>query len=68
MHLSDVDENGKMCLPGKGLYDFEEILKRLKGAGFDGSAIIEVYPDDYGDISELRQSLGFLNEILYKIG
>ncbi len=68
VHLSDVDENGKMCLPGKGLYDFEEILKRLKGAGFDGSAIIEVYPDDYGDISELRQSLGFLNEIIYKIG
>ena len=66
-HLSDVDENGKMCLPGKGVYDFEEILKRLKGAGFDGNLLIEVYPDDYSEISELKNSLEFLNEIIYKI-
>lgn len=67
VHLSDVDENGKMCLPGKGVYDFEEILKRLKDAGFDGSAIIEVYPDDYNGEEELKASLDFLNEIIYKI-
>lgn len=67
VHLSDADENGKMCLPGKGVYDFEEIIKRLKGAGFDGSVIIEAYPDDYADEAELRQSLDYLNEIIYKI-
>lgn len=68
VHLSDVDENGKMCLPGKGVTDFEELLKRLKDAGFDGAVLIEVYPDDYGEVSELRQSLDFLDEIIDKIG
>lgn len=67
VHLSDVRENGKMCLPGRGVYDFAEILKRLKGAGFDGNVLIEVYPEDYDDISELKASLEFLKEIAYKI-
>ena len=67
VHLSDVDQSGKMCLPGRGIYDFEEILKRLKGTGFDGNVLIEVYPDDYADLSELKNSLEFLKEIIYKI-
>lgn len=66
-HLSDVDENGKMCLPGKGIYDFSEILKRLKDSGFDGNILIEVYPDDYGEISELKTSVEFLKETADKI-
>ena len=68
VHLSDVDKDGKMCLPtGKGVYNFKEILTRLKDAGFDGNVIIEVYKDDYSDISELKNSLEYLNEIIYKI-
>ena len=67
VHLSDVDENGKMCLHGKGVYDFTEILKRLKGTGFDGNAIIEVYPEDYEEVSELKNSLEYLKEIADKI-
>ena len=67
VHLSDVDKNGKMCLPGKGIYNFEEIFKRLKGAGFDGPAVIEVYGGDYTDYSEIKQSLEYLKEIAYKI-
>ena len=67
VHLSDMDKDGKLCLPGKGIYNFKEILTRLKDAGFDGSIIIEVYKDDYGDIAELKTSLEYLNEIIYKI-
>lgn len=67
VHLSDVNDNGKMCLPGQGVYDFAEILKRLKGTGFDGNALIEVYPEDYNDISELKTSLEYLKEIADKI-
>ena len=66
-HLSDVDKDGKMCLPGKGVYDFEEILKCLKGEGFDGTCLIEVYSGDYGETDELKTSLDYLNEIIYKI-
>lgn len=67
VHLSDMDENGKMCLPGKGVYNFEEIFKRLKGAGFDGNVLIENYRGDYGDFTELRQSVDFLKEIADKV-
>lgn len=67
VHLSDVTASGKMCLPGKGIYNFEEIFKRLQGTGFDGHAVIEVYGDDYSDYSEIKQSLEYLKEIAYKI-
>lgn len=67
VHLSDADLNGKMCLPGMGTTDFTEVLKRLKGTGFDGNIIIEAYNEDYSDISELKNSLDYLNEVIYKI-
>lgn len=67
VHLSDVDKDGKMCLPGKGVYDFKEILTRLRDAGFDGNILIEVYKDDFSDTQELKASLEYLNEIIYKI-
>lgn len=67
VHLSDVTESGKMCLPGNGVYDFEEIFKRLRGAGFDGAAVIEVYGGDYKEYSEIKQSLEYLKEIAYKL-
>ena len=67
VHLSDMDENGKMCLPGRGIYNFEEIFKRLKGAGFDGNVLIENYRGDYGGFDELKDSVEFLKEIADKV-
>ena len=65
VRLSDIDKDGKVCLPGKGINNFAEILKRLKGAGFDRTVLIDT--QNFGDLSELKQSLDFLNEIVYKI-
>lgn len=67
VHLSDIGKDGKMCLPGKGAYNFRKILTQLKDAGFDGNVIIEVYPTDYNDFDELRRSLGYLKEIAEKL-
>ena len=67
VHISDADINGQTCLAGKGIYDFTEIFKRLKGAGFDGNVIIEPYRTDYGGIEELKESLEYLKEINYKL-
>lgn len=66
-HLSDMDENGKMCLPGKGGYDFTEVLKQLKGAGFDGVVLIENYRKDYNNCEELKESVDYLQEIADKV-
>lgn len=67
VHLSDVDGNGNVCLPGKGVYDFEKILKELRDEGFDGNIIIEVYRGNYSGFEELKNSLDFVNEIIYKL-
>ncbi len=66
VHVSDCDENGKICLPGKGCFDFDTLIKRLKDVGFDGALLIEVYTDNYGEETEIKTSLDFLNEKLYK--
>ena len=67
VHLSDVDSQGNMCLPGRGQIDFDELFSMLKDVGFDGALLIEAYGKDYGDISELIESLNFINEKRYKI-
>lgn len=65
VHISDVDENGKTRLPGQGNYDFNEILNRLKDAGFDGALLIE--SDNFESLEDLKRSVEFLKEIVYKI-
>ena len=64
VHLSDVDENGKMCLPGRGVTDFKKLFASLSDAGFDGNMLIEVYTGDYGETDELKRSIEYLNNIL----
>lgn len=66
-HLSDVDEFGKMCLPGKGVTDFNDVLKRLEGVGFDGAILIEAYQSDYKNESELFDSVDYLKNLADKI-
>lgn len=62
VHASDFDENGKRCLPGKGIFDFGELFRRLKEAGFNGAVIIENYRDDYKELKEVKDSYGYLLE------
>lgn len=66
VHLSDVDADGKMRLPGKGTYDFPTLLKRLADSGFDGPLFIEAYKGDYERVEELKESCDFLEEIIYR--
>ena len=66
-HLSDVTPEGKMCLPGEGMYDFEEILRSLRGEGFCGNAVIEVYGGDYQTEDQLARSVQYLGELAYKL-
>ena len=67
VHLSDVDENGNIRLPGEGIYDFSEIFKALKDEGFGGNALIEVYGGNFEQEQQLTRSLEYLREQAYKI-
>ena len=66
VHLSDIDANGKMCLPGKGVFDFDELFSRLNDVGFDGGCLIEAYQSDYNNLEELFESLEFIKNIAKK--
>ena len=68
VHLSDIDEKGKMCLTGKGIFDFDTLIKRLQDVGFNGALLIEAYAGDYGQESELKTACEYLQERLYKYG
>ena len=67
VHLSGIDEQGKMCLPGRGVTDFDDLFRRLRDVGFDGALILEVYKDDYKDYQELFGALDFVNNLAEKI-
>ena len=66
VHISDIDENGKICLPCKGVFDFDELVCRLADIGFNGPLIIEVYKDSYKHANELKPSFETMSELLYK--
>ncbi len=63
VHLSDVDVNGKMCLPGKGVTDYKKLFEMLKNVGFNGNMFIEVYKENYKNLEELKESIEFLRNI-----
>ena len=65
-HLSDIDERGKMCLAGKGVFDFDTLIKRLQDVGFNGALLIEAYAGDYEKQEELKTACDYLQELLYK--
>lgn len=67
VHLSDVNEFGRMCLPGKGITDFENLFRRLKDVSFNGALILEVYPSDFKEISELLQSYEYIKNLSERI-
>ncbi len=60
VHLSDVDKNGKMCLPGRGVTDFDTLFLRLLDKGFDGAFLLEVYQNDFTEYKELFDSYQFI--------
>lgn len=66
VHLSDIDENGRICLPGKGIFDLETLIKRLKDVGFDGNLLLEVYNQNYKEEQELKLACDYVNELLDK--
>ncbi len=68
VHISDIDGEGKMCLPGKGVFPFEELIKRLRDVGFNGALIIEAYKKDYQEEMQLKTACVYLEELLYKYG
>ena len=49
-------------IPMRGTFDFRKLKKDLENAGYEGPAVLEVYPNDYGDFSELEEAFCLFRE------
>ena len=65
VHICDYTPD-RLCPPGKGNFDFGEMVERLADIGYDGPLMIELYANDYGDFEEVKQSVEYIDEIIYK--
>ncbi len=57
LHVSDADVE-RCCLPvGSGAFDFARLVRTLRADGYDGALVVELYRNNYSDVSELRDSI-----------
>ncbi len=59
-HVNDYDDEHICLLPGKGITDYKRISAILLRNGYTGPALIEVYRENFGDLSEIGEAHAFL--------
>jgi sugar phosphate isomerase/epimerase len=64
VHLSDNKPGQDCLLPGAGTFDIKKLTERLSSYGFDGSLVIEVYRNGFGEYEELSKSAEFMSRIV----
>ena len=64
VHVSDCDDTGAIKLVGRGTFPFDELVRVLKNAGYDGPLMIEQYADNYGDVAEVADAVTYLKHIV----
>ncbi|MBQ2897527.1 MAG: sugar phosphate isomerase/epimerase [Clostridia bacterium] len=64
VHVSDYNDASTCVLPGDGKRNFEEVLSLLNRFNYDKALILEVYSDCYQNISQIKNSVNFLEGLL----
>lgn len=59
-------ENGRVryLLPPRGGFDFSGLIRALRGKGFDGDVLLEVYSDTYSSLEELCDSFYAFKDVI----
>lgn len=60
VHVCDWQEDGKLCLPGEGVFDFEALMRALRSVGYDGPVIMEPYLALIKSDETLLRSIAFM--------
>ena len=60
VHVCDWDENGRLCLPGEGTFDFGALFALLEETGYRGPVILEPYLGLISGEEALLRSIAFL--------
>lgn len=63
VHVTDIDEDERLVLPGRGCFDFGAFFHRLRQADADAPVMIEVYDGCYRQPEELLGAYEFLKGI-----
>lgn len=66
LHINDRNDNSVCLLPGNGNVDFNLLKQELENIEYDGAGIIEVYKENYKDLSEIKKSKDYLEMIFNK--
>jgi hypothetical protein len=53
VHISDGDDRRDCLVPGQGREDFFRLFRLLRGQGFDGAVMLELYRSNFGKAEEL---------------
>lgn len=64
VHLADYDEYGKLCPPGKGIFNFKKFINKLEETSYSGPMMIELYSGDYESYDEVKQSVDYLKQLI----
>lgn len=60
VHVCDWKEDGTLCLPGEGIFDFDALFAALKEAGYDGPVMMEPYAKLIESDEALERSIAFM--------
>jgi len=64
IHTNDNNSRHHCMLPGQGDMDYFHLREIVEKNGCDPNWIIEVYRKDFGEISEIKQSVSWLTNVL----
>jgi len=62
VHILDYDANGRHVLPGRGVHDFRDLARALRGAGYRGDIILEPYAHVVTSDQALTDSIHWLRD------
>lgn len=64
VHFSDHGKNGSCLLPGKGEFNSEAFVSMLKGVGFKGTIMLEVYRKAFDGYDDLYEGVKYIQDII----
>ena len=64
VHISDFSFEKDCIAPGKGMFDFLDLVTRLKANDYNGDLIIELYQDGFTGMDDLVGAMDYINTLL----
>jgi len=67
VHICDWKDSGKLCLPGEGCFQFDELMRALDGIGYAGPVVLEPYLALIDSDEALKRSISHVRGLMDKV-